>query len=395
MPTLTVVLDQLLTEVPGGIGRYTENLSRALVEQAPAGWRVEGYIARARRAQAEALAERIPGLARIRSARLDRRLLARAWRHGIGPDPAAGTSSDVLHAPSLLAPLPQRRQQPGRGAPVRVVTVHDTVPWTHPETLTANGVRWHRAMLDRALRAADAVVTPTLAVAEQLRQLHPFGDRLRVVPGAATADLRLPDEITARAIAHRLGLPGRYILAVGTLEPRKGLDRLLAALTRPVLQDAVLVHVGPPGWGEVSLPVLRDRLGIAPARLRALGRLSDAELAVVLDRATVLCLPSLDEGFGLPLIEAFQAGLATVHTDVPALDEVAAGAGVRVALHGEGFAERLAAALARVLSDESLRAGLVARGLERAGHYSWRASADALWQLHTQLHGRAAAATAP
>lgn len=381
MVTLSFILDQLLGDVPGGIGRYTENLAREVIRRAPDGCEVEGLTSLITTEQEQALLDRFPGIARVRSSKLSRKALSKSWQHGMLTNAFGG---GLIHAPSLHAPL--RDHASGDLAQV-VVTVHDTVPWTHPDTLTRNGVRWHKAMLKRAWQYASAVVTPTHAVAEQLAEIYDFGDRLRVISGAASPDVALPsDEEELTRIAEKLSLPSDYILAIGTLEPRKGLDRLVKALALPQLEDAVLVHVGPSGWGEVNFDQLCAEAGVERARVRDLGFVTDAELAVALDRATVFCMPSLDEGFGLPLLEAFKAGTATVHTDVPALMEVSQGSGLSVKLEDAStFEQRLAVALSNVLRDEELRQQLVTAGLDRAPFYSWAYSADLVWRLHAEI----------
>lgn len=371
MPTLRVVLDQLLSPVPGGIGRYSEELTRALIATAPTGWTVGGIVARHPPDELALLRDQLPGLHSLQRSLLDRRALAFAWQHGV-----AMPAGEVLHAPSLLAPLV-------RHAPPRqlVATIHDTVPWTHPETLTPRGVSWHRAMAARAQRFADAVVVPTLAVAEELGDILDLGDRIHVVGSAVSTSLTPPDD--ADADARRLGLPPRFILAVGTLEPRKGLEPLVAALADPALGDLPLLVVGPVGWGGVDLAAVAERAGVAAHRVRALGRLRDEELALVYERATVFVLPSLAEGFGIPLLEAMHFGVPIVHSDAPALVEVAGGAGVIVAReNANGYSARLAAAIASVTTDTTIASSMSRKSRRRSAKYNWLDSARAVWQLH-------------
>ena len=378
MTTLTVILDQLIAPVPGGIGRYARELTRRLVATAPPAWRVEGLVSATSRERIERLEADIPGIAGIRRVALERRLLARAWAAGLPPAARGAT-----HGTSLLAPL--RAHAPQRDAVV--VTIHDVVPWTHPETLTPRGVAWHRAMAGRAERYADAVVAPTHAVAAQLAELFTFGDRLHVIPGAPSGDLALPADHDARAAA--LALPERFFLAVGTLEPRKGLRQLIEALASPAAPDVPLLIAGPGGWGNVDVAGLAAAAGVRPDRVRALGHVSEADLAVLYDRATVFVMPSLAEGFGLPIVEAFAHGTPVVHSDAPALMEVAGGAGIPVALDDPaGYPERLAEALTAVAGDERAAAGLAQRGRQRAAAYDWADSASAVWAVHLGLAAR-------
>ena len=118
----------------------------------------------------------------------------------------------------------------------------------------------------------------------------------------------------------------------------------------------------------------------------ALGQLSDADLSVVLDRATVFAFPSLAEGFGLPVIEAFSFGTPVVHSDAPAVAEVAAGAGVEVPRDdAEGYPVRLAEAIRSIVDDDALAQRLGFTGIDRAAAFSWRDSAQRVWQLHADL----------
>jgi glycosyltransferase involved in cell wall biosynthesis len=302
---------------------------------------------------------------------LGRRVLARAWERGLGPT-VAGV--DLVHAPTVLLP-PRRSRQP------LVVTIHDAVPWTHPETLTPRGVAFHRRMGARAAAEADLVVTPTQAAADDLRGVLPLGDRLRVVHAGLAPGLRLPSDADDRA--RRLGLPEHgYLLTVSTLEPRKGLDVLVAALARPDIDRRLpLLAVGQPGWGGVRLDVEAARAGLEPGRVRVLGRVSDADLAVLYSRATVFVQPARQEGFGLPVVEALSFGAPVVASDLPALREVGGQAPWFVPVADPAA---LAAAVAEATSRprDAVRAR---RGLEQARRFDWDESARRLWDLYADL----------
>lgn len=374
MTRLHVVLDQMIAPVPGGIGRYTVELTRALIRRAPEGADVDGFVSAVSASTRTAIADQLPGISGVTALPLERRLLARAWQAGL----VTGVPRGSVHAPSLLAPL-------GRaGARRTAVTVHDAVPWTHPETLTPRGVAWHRAMAERAARFADAIVVPTHAVAEELREYVDFGDRVRVIGGAVAEAIAVPPDADARAAA--LGLPPEYVVAVGTLEPRKGLGALIRALGSPRAPSVPLVVVGPAGWGDVDVEQAARDAGLEPGRVITTGKVSDADLAVALSRADAFVMPSLAEGFGLPVLEAMSLGTPVIHSDVPALDEVAGGAGFMIADGApDDRPERIAEALADVLGDDDLRRSLAARGLERSRAYSWSDSADRVWRLHAEL----------
>ncbi|MBC7760804.1 MAG: glycosyltransferase family 4 protein [Candidatus Saccharibacteria bacterium] len=379
MTTLRVIVDQIVSSTPGGIGRYAEELTRELINTAPTGCDVVGVVSASPEADYRLLNQLLPGMTDLMKSPLARRELSLAWQHGFTRIPGKG----MVHAPSLLAPL-HRHDRINNESDQIVVTIHDVVPWTHPETLTPHGVTWHKAMARRAQKYADAIVTPTHAVALQLSELFDFDDRVRVIPGAVGSKFQVPVDEAARA--ERLELPDRYILSVGTLEPRKGIQPLIRALAAEGDVGLPLLIAGPQGWGELDVTALALEAGLAPDRVRAMGRLADADLAVALDRATVFVFPSLAEGFGLPVIEAFHFGTPVVHSDDPAVVEVAAGAGVSVALSpADKYPERLAEAIASVVNDTALAERLKFTGMDRASAFSWADSAEKVWQLHADL----------
>jgi glycosyltransferase involved in cell wall biosynthesis len=362
---LGFLLEQCLGPVPGGTGRYARELAAALAAEAPPGARVTGWTAWHR----DLGGATVPGVAGPHRLLLPRRSLTLAWERGLGPRPRG---VDVVHAPTPLAP-------PRRGTPL-VVTVHDAVPWTHPETLTPRGVAWHRAVIERAAREADALVVPTQAVADELARHVTAARPVHVVGEGVSGDLAVPADADARAAA--LELPGEpYLVTLATVEPRKGLDVLLDALALPTAPRVPLLVVGQPGWGGVDVAARAAELDLRN-RVRLLGRLPDPDLAVVLSRATALVAPSRAEGFGLPVLEALSAGVPVVSSDAAALVEVGGGATVTVPV---GDAEALAGALAEVLGSADLRARLIEAGRRRARDFSWSAAATHLWELYAEL----------
>ncbi|GAA3540277.1 hypothetical protein GCM10022222_24910 [Amycolatopsis ultiminotia] len=410
MPELVVLAEQLLAPVPGGTGRYTAQLLSALAATAPPGWTVSSVVAR----HADVSAARVEGVEGPRTLPLPPRAAIAMWQFGVPWWPGG----DAVHAPTPFAPP---RPPAGR---TLTVTVHDTVPWTHPETLTARGVSWHRSMIARAARRASGLIVPTRAVADELAVLVDVTVPVRVVPHGVT----VPEG------SAELDLPPRYVLAVGTIEPRKGMDVLVDAVarldgsagsdgvagaggsagsggsaglggvagsggsagstgadgsagsggsaepggvTRPGLDGVALVIAGQSGWGAIDPKRLAADRGLRDVRV--LGKVTDAELATAIRGASVLAVPSLAEGFGLPLLEAMAMGIPVVHTDVPALTEVAAGAGIVVP---RGDVAALANALREVLTTPSRAAELSRLGRERARTFTWRAAAEAVWAAH-------------
>jgi glycosyltransferase involved in cell wall biosynthesis len=359
MPELVAIAEQLVAPVPGGTGRYTRELLAAMAATAPGDWMLTTVVS----SSGDPDRAVVTGVGRPRVLPVPRRLLIAAWERGVPLWPGG----DSVHAMTPLAP-PRRR---GRRL---VVTVHDAVPWTHPETLTRRGVAWHRRMIERAARTADAVVVPTASVAAELAE-HVEITTSVIGEGVARSLLAKP------AVAAEW-LPPRYVLGIGTVEPRKGFDHLVRAMAKLDDPELPLVIVGRNGWGGVDLGHVADDCGFPRSRLRLLGAVDEDTLVAVLRRATVLAMPSLAEGFGLPVLEAMAVGVPVVHSAAPALVEVAGSAGVTVPCADPAA---LAEAIRSVAGSPRRRADMVAAGQRRAREFTWERAAAAVWRLHVEL----------
>jgi glycosyltransferase involved in cell wall biosynthesis len=358
-----LILEQALAPVPGGTGRYALQLAAALSSDDTLS--VSGWTAWHR----ERGPARVAGVDGPYRLPMPRRPLTAAWERGVGPVPR---SADLVHAPTL--------QFPPRGGRPLVVTIHDAIPWTHPETLTARGFRWHRTMAARAAVHADAIITPSEATAALLARHLPLHRPPDVIPLGATP-LPVPPDAADRARA--LGLPvGGYVLSLATLEPRKGLDVLLRALAEPTAPDLPLVVVGAPGWGGVDPLALAAEVGLAAGRVRVLGWVDDHDLAVALSAATVLAVPSRAEGFGLPVLEGMAAGVPVVISRDPALQEVG---GDAVLSSDTGDPAALAAALREICADSGLRDQLVRAGSAKVEGFSWARCANETAAVYRRL----------
>ncbi len=360
-PQVSILAAQLCARVPGGTGRYTGELIRALARTAPPEASLRALVPRGC-AAADSLpvsSERLP---------LPPILLARLWERGLPPYPAR---AGVVHAPTLLVP-------PRRRGCALVVTIHDVVPWTHPDTLTPRGASFHRRMGSRAAKEADVIVTPTEVVARQVREiLDPRADVVSVHLGVSAS--ATPGDAASRR--SRLGLPAEYLLFVGTAEPRKGLDTLVRAMAHPAAAALELVVVGPPGWGAVSVAELAEDGGVG-GRVHVTGQISEADLQAVYAGAVAVAVPSRAEGFGLPVIEAMSHGVPVVTSDDPALVEVGGGA-ARVVQRDD--VEALAHALTEVATDGPVRRELVDGGRRRAADFSWTRTATRMWQVYRSV----------
>jgi glycosyltransferase involved in cell wall biosynthesis len=198
--------------------------------------------------------------------------------------------------------------------------------------------------------------------------------RVAIIPYAADPRFgRRPAERDLLAVRRRLDLPERFLLAVGTLEPRKNLATLFAALEalrRTLTPPPTLVVAGREGWGDVATSTRRQALGSAVAFT---GHVGEADLIALYHLATVFVYPSRYEGFGFPILESFWANCPVVSTTSSSIPEVAGDAALLV---DPLDAPALAAAIARVWTDPALAARLRAAGAERTRQFTWAKCAE-------------------
>lgn len=306
---------------------------------------------------------------------------------------------DVFHAGEFLVP---------RAAPVPVVaTIQDLTTVLFPE----HHIPWNRWRDRRRLRwvreRADRIVVPSHSTAIDVAERMGIGPgRVDVVPLAAGNDARDgqpyavveggkvggestdPRTPTFAPTRERPPSPDEIrILFVGTLEPRKNVERLVRAFERvaPRHPEARLVLVGPEGWRGGPLARLLDESGVRE-RIELTGFLPAAELRARYEEADVFAYPSLYEGFGLPVLEAMEAGTAVLTSNVSSIPEVAGDAAVLVDPRSVG---EVASGLDRLLSDPSLRRDLARRGRERARRFTWEATAGATVESYRRaIEGR-------
>jgi len=273
------------------------------------------------------------------------------------PRRAAALGADVLHCPMPLAP-PRRLSLPV------VVTVNDAIPWEHPEWLTRAHALHARLALAPAVRSAAAVLVPSLHTRERLlaRVRGLAAQRVAVTPYGIDPRFSPGD-----------GPPGAapFLLAVGTLQPRKNLEAALRAFER-LAADGLehrLVVVGARGWRDAEL-LGRVQRSPAAQRIDLLGRIGDDELLALYRGAACLLYPSRAEGFGFPPLEAMACGTPVVCADAGSLPEVVGDAALLVAPDDhDGLARAVAAVLA---APEPWRE----RGRAHAARFSWARCAE-------------------
>jgi glycosyltransferase involved in cell wall biosynthesis len=363
--TVRTVLD--VTPLLGpktGVGRYVASLTRELGSAVDGGDSLAGiaFTARGHRS----LPRELPPGFRAVGPPAPARLLHRLWAHSEHPPVTLLTgAADVFHATNFVLP------PTGRSA--GVVTVHDLSFLRQPGTVTPAS-RAYRELVPLSIRRARMVLTPSAAVAAEIAESYGLSpDRIAVTHLGVDADwydAAPPDADTRR----RLGLPARYFVFVGNLEPRKNLPLLLAAY-RALLADRPdapgLVLVGPAGWG----PRL-DLAGIPPDKVVFTGYRADAELRSVVAGADAMVYPTTYEGFGLPPLEAFACGTPVIASDLPVIREVVGDDPATATLLPVGDEAALAGALAHRL-DVGDPPGAAAARRARAREFTWASTAAA------------------
>lgn len=379
--TMRIALNaQLISAQAGyrgaGVSNYSRQLCRALGELGRTGATRHDFAAFA---HVDDLAA--PGLHVHRSPRLLENPLARiAWEQTVLPGLLARGRFDLVHGLVNMLPLT---------APVTgVVTVHDLSFVRAPGRLPPVKQLYQQALTRWSVGRAGAVIAVSQQTAADV--VACFGaapDRVHVVYNGV-GDEFTPGDAAATAHFRRAhALPERFVLAVGTLEPRKNLPRLVRAFARwrcqapPAYQDVHLVLAGGRGWGydaifaEVQATGLQDVVHFP-------GFVPHAELADWYRAALVFAYPSLFEGFGLPVVEAMACGAPVLCSQAPGVAEVAGAAALTVPPEDD---VALAHGLRLLVEQSALRQELGRRGLARAAQFSWRRCAAATVSIYDRV----------
>jgi glycosyltransferase involved in cell wall biosynthesis len=348
---VAIPLEQCWAEVPGGTARTMIDLSGAL--DARDDVEVVGVAARHSGPPPPAWRPAVP----VHHLPLPRRLLHETWHALRRPRIERATGPvDVCHAvggaiPATAAPL--------------VVTVHDLAFLHHPDLFSAQGRRFFRRALALTRDHAAQVQVPSRATLDDCVAAGIELGRLRHVPWGCTVTDPGPDDVAAARA--RFGLPERYVVCVGTLEPRKNLRRLLEAWAQLGRDDVALVLIGPSGWGDA-----RD-LSTSARNVTMTGFVDVRTRDALYRGAVASCYPSLFEGFGLPVLESMALGCPVVTSSTTSTAELAAG-GAALAVDPLDV-DAIAGALGELLDDDDLRARLIAAGTVRAGEHTWERAA--------------------
>ncbi len=307
------------------------------------------------------------------------RLLTALWQRLRLPVPAellAGTC-DLFHSPDFTLPPLAR----ARG----LVTVHDLSFMRLPQCADPRLRSYLSAAVPRSVARAARVLADSFSTAGDLVELLGVDpDRISVVPGGVDERFRRVDDASQlQHVRVRYNLPEQFILAVGTLEPRKDFPTLISAFARLIRKARLphhLVIAGREGWmfEPIYERIRQEALG---ERVHLLGFVEDEHLPALYTLAGVLAFPSLYEGFGLPPLEALACGTPVVAARSSSVPEAVGDAALLVP---PGSVDELVDALHAVLLDEALRAALVKKGPAQVARYRWPAAALLLLDAYTR-----------
>ncbi len=306
---------------------------------------------------------------------------ARLWHRARVPLPVEAFVGrvDLFHATDFTLP-------PTLPGTVTLLTVHDLSFVRAPETATPVLKAYLDRVVPRSVRRASHVLADSQATKDDLVALYGVApEKVSVLLSGVSAHFRpVQDPAVRAAVRERYGIPAApYIFSVGTVQPRKNYARLMEALAAlgPEAGDIRLVIAGGRGWLDSPIYDAVRALGLE-GRVHFTGFVDDADLPALYSDALCLAYPSLYEGFGFPVLEAFACGTPVITSKLSSMPEVAGDAALLVDPYDVGA---LTAALKRLLSDPALRAELVRRGYRQAEQFTWARAASQLAGIYRRL----------
>jgi glycosyltransferase involved in cell wall biosynthesis len=357
------------------LGRYAESLARALVEREPE--RMALFYNRGADAELPAGLAGIPA----RSVRAG----YKPWRMAVWLGQLAGIGFNRLLPDAALFHATEHLLPPLRHVPA-VLTVHDLIFRLFPETQKPLNYWYLNAAMPLYCRRASCIVTVSeWSKRDIVAHYHLDPARVHVIYEAASAEFGPVPRVDVERVRRQYGLPEQFVVFCGTIEPRKNLTRLVEALQalRDTGLPVSLVVVGRKGW---LYDEFFRRLDEMPVRdsVFFLGYVPHADLPALYGAATLAVMPSLYEGFGLPVLEAMACGTPVVCSEASSLPEIG---GTAVRYFDPLEPADIAAAIREVWTDAGLRAEMSDAGLVQAARFSWERAAKETWSLYRQVLG--------
>jgi len=293
------------------------------------------------------------------------------WAQTLLPLHAMSDRIDVFWGPAHRLPLLLPKSI------VQVLTIHDLVWISHPKTMKSFSLLLEKICMPYSLAHANRIMAISNSTQQEILQEFPkVESKLSVISLGPTSfpikqDLKIFD---------RLNINHKYILFVGTVEPRKNLTRLIEAYSKLSLDlksQYDLVLVGSDGWGNLNLPNWIKLYGLSES-IKIVGYVSDEDLASLYCHAAFLAMPSLSEGFGLPIVEAMRAGIPILTSNCSSMPEIAGDAALFV---DPLSVDSILNGLERMLLDSQLRKTLSLNSYKNSKKYSWDKCASDLMNL--------------
>lgn len=356
---------RLLSRSITGIGRYTLEMCRALS-------RIEGvslYLYSPSPIRAELIKSLEPSI--VKTGRSDNPLLRQLWSEIYLPLWARQDGVDVFWGPAHRLPhwLPS--------GITRIVTIHDLVWKLAGDTMRPLSRILESYQVPSAIKKADHIVADSQATANSIvEEYHVQESRLTVIPLGSN---HLSHHIDIQVLKN-LDIVQPYCLFVGTLEPRKNLANLLMAYSKlpdSTKKKAMLLIAGGTGWGDVDLQNMIKNLSLT-SYVRILGYVDEPTLAALYTHARFLVMPSLYEGFGLPLVEAMACGIPVLTSNNSSMIEITGNAGILVDPLDK---DSIKQGLIQLINDDKLRDTLALNAKDNVSRYNWQLSANQLFNV--------------
>lgn len=358
-----------------GLGRYARSLAQALISEMDSPPTL--FYNRTEQAQDIPEWSNIP--------RRSIRIGYKPWRMMIWQGQLLRIAFNRLVPDARLFHATEHLLMPLRDVPT-VMTVHDLIYKLFPQHHKKLNYWFLNAAMPLFVRRADAIIVVSQATKNDLIRHYGTPDnKITVVHEAAATHFRVPPDSEVARVRAIYDLPERFLLAVGTIEPRKNLTRLAESLARlrQDHRDLQLIVVGARGWLYGDFFTRLEELGVQDA-VRLLGYVPDDDLPAIFRAATVYVMASLYEGAGLPVLEAMACGAPVVSSRESSMPEL----GADVARYFNPYdVNHMTDVIGMVLDDRHLRAEMAAAGPERAARFSWqRAARDTLAVYRSIMH---------
>ena len=269
----------------------------------------------------------------------------------------------------------------------RVTTIHDAIPYIYPEMSTTMERLVYNVWLPIAVKQIDAVITNSQhSKSDLMKHLKLTGSKVTVTQLAADSKFKILAEEEYAPILERAGVERPYILFVGSVEPRKNVLRLLEAYHKVLKWSRrwQLVIVGGRNYWKTSRVAQKVEQLELQGQVKFTGFIPDKDLPAIYNGADLFCLPSLYEGFGLPVLEAMACGVPVITSNSSSLPEVAGEAAILIDPYN---VDEIASAMERILKDPVLAQELRQRGLARAAQFTWEKTARETIAVYEKVLG--------